>query len=170
MLRNDCNLLQIIMSAGISRPPARLGVPSLVRYRYCYTYGSEPSSGGRRNISPVKSLARPPRRTARLACASRCAPTETRAPLEIERTPITSTPRLPTITPLRSLVCCEPAHPLGLVSPTLNCHITPIVPCSPLCVCSLLCMCATDSNLCIGGIPRRIQDGRHHKAACEHSK
>ncbi|CAH2095450.1 unnamed protein product [Euphydryas editha] len=35
----------------------------------------------RRNISPVKSLARPLRRTARLACASRCAPTETRAPL-----------------------------------------------------------------------------------------
>lgn len=58
-----------------------------VGYRYCYTYGSEPS--GRRNISPVKSLARPLRRTARLACASRRAPTETRAPLAaraIERT------------------------------------------------------------------------------------
>lgn len=35
----------------------------------------------RRNISPVKSLARPLRRTACLACASRRAPTETRAPL-----------------------------------------------------------------------------------------
>lgn len=46
--------------------------------RCSYTYGSE-RAACRRNISPVKSLARPPRRTARLACASRRAPTETRA-------------------------------------------------------------------------------------------
>lgn len=32
------------------------------------------------------------------------------------------------------------------------------------------CMCATRPNLCFGVVKKRIQDGCHHKAACEYSK
>lgn len=78
MVELDGDLVGCVQRWSVARPPApRSGVPSLVR---SYTYGSDGAAAAcRRNISPVKSLARPPRRTARLACASRRAPTETRA-------------------------------------------------------------------------------------------
>lgn len=122
----------------------------------------------------MKSLARPLRRTARLACASRRAPTETRALLAQSnvqystrgsRSLLTSTAFVPA--PLLLPAPVDDSERFAVkqnLSPFR--HSTFVI---FRCVCEK-CMCAARPNLCFGVVKKRIQDGCHHKAACEHSK
>lgn len=119
----------------------------------------------------MKSLARPLRRTARLACASRRAPTETRALLAQSNVQYSTRGS-------RSLLASTAFAPAPLLLPApvdhskrfavkQNCHLFGLH--RFRCVCEK-CMCAARPNLCFGVVKKRIQDGCHHKAACEHSK
>lgn len=81
---------QSVECVQLDATPRSLACPrSLVLQLYIWV-GASGSAACRRNISPVKSPARPLRRTARLACASRRAPTETRALLAQSNTEYSS--------------------------------------------------------------------------------
>lgn len=143
------------------------GVPSLVG---SYTYGSE-RSACRRNISPVKSLARPPassHRTPRLR-QSPCANWNARTASAIERT-IFHTRLLLSGNFHRLRPGSVPITGAGRWFWTFRFKTVTISTYVKFsCVCEK-CMWATRPNLCLGVIGKRIQDGCHHKAACEHSK
>lgn len=154
------------MRAARCDPPLA-SVPSLVA---SYTYGSE-RAACRRNISPVKSLARPLRRTTRLACASRRAPTETRALLAQSNSEYSSRIcrfsvglyRLFLIIPTH---WCRNSCPKFSLEQYLTFEICHIV---CVCVCEK-CMYEARPNYFGAVVLVKSKDGCHHKAACEYSK